>query len=503
MPNLIIPSTGHRHPLQTGTAYWRRHAIACLGLAILLGLPAVLSTPAAAQEYSIVNLETNDLIYDPFSQRIYASVPSSAGPDVGNSITVIDPITGFIDSSVYIGSEPGPLAISDDGQFLYVGLNGAAAIRRYDIATATAGLQFSLGAHYFHGPRYAEDIEVLPGDPNAVAASLKYLGVSPRHAGVGIFDDGVMRPDMTQTHTGSNRIEFSESSSLLFGYNNETTEFAFRHVEVTADGATETLKQNDLISGFGVDIAFEQGIVYATTGAAVDPYTQTLLETFDVGPYSYSRAPVAADADLGKVFFVNSTSLDTFDMSTFLPVDSFPIEGISGETGSLIRWGPDGLAFRTSNAQIFLITLPNSAPAPEPPPNPAPDPAPAPGPVAEGAICDVEVSKASYGYGEKIVATKVRIANPTDGFLRVEGKFWLELEGQNPIRIRKLRRKGMFKLPAGFDKDFGPVTLSSSKDDLQPGNYEFSCRLIHPVSGSHISLDTSSFVIREGIALAD
>jgi hypothetical protein len=46
-------------------------------------------------------------------------VPGRAGAARGNTITSIDPRTGQLGASVFIGSEPGKLAISDDGRFLY------------------------------------------------------------------------------------------------------------------------------------------------------------------------------------------------------------------------------------------------------------------------------------------------------------------------------------------------------------------------------------------------
>jgi DNA-binding beta-propeller fold protein YncE len=89
-------------------------------------------------------LATKDLVYDRNTQKIYASVPGSAG-NVGNSIVPINPAAGTLDSAVFIGSEPGKLALSDDGQYLYTALDGAAAVRRFNVATRTAGQQFALG----------------------------------------------------------------------------------------------------------------------------------------------------------------------------------------------------------------------------------------------------------------------------------------------------------------------------------------------------------------------
>jgi hypothetical protein len=173
----------------------------------------------------IINLATNDLILDPGTQRIYASVPGNPG-----SITPIDPVTGVLGQPIPVGNGPLKLAISDNRQFLYVGFDGEASVQRVDLATQTAGLKFSLGSDPSVGPFFVEDMEVLPGSPQSIAISRKYNSASPRHAGVAVYDNGVQRPTTTPGHTGSNVIEFSALSSRLYGYNQETTEFGFRRI---------------------------------------------------------------------------------------------------------------------------------------------------------------------------------------------------------------------------------------------------------------------------------
>ena len=309
--------------------------------------------------FPVIALPTNDITYDPGTQRIYASVPGSAG-SLGNSIAVIDPATGAIEASVFIGSEPNQLAISDDGQFLYVGLDGAAAVRRLGISTLSPGLQFALGSDSFFGPMFVEDMEGLPGNSAAVAISRKFRGVSPRHAGVAIYDDGVPRSNATATHTGSNVIEFSASASTLYGYNNETTEFGFRRMAVDASGVSVSDTTSGLISGFGLDIEFDNGRIFSTFGQVVDPEVPSVVGTFSGISFGSLVEP---DSTLGQTFFLlggsgTTRTLTTFNETTFAEIVSVAIEGVSGAPGGLIRWGTDGLAFRTDAGQVFLIPVP-------------------------------------------------------------------------------------------------------------------------------------------------
>ncbi|WP_396170346.1 YncE family protein [Flavobacterium sp.] len=150
----------------------------------------------AQLQVNTLNLTTNDLVYDSVTNKIYASIPSANGAN-GNSIGVINPNTYLLENTIFIGSEPTVLAISDNGQYIYAGFTGTSTIRRFDVSTQTAGLQFSLGSDPFFGAFYAQDIEVMPGNPTTIAVSKRRPNVSPTHGGVAIYDNNVMRPTTT------------------------------------------------------------------------------------------------------------------------------------------------------------------------------------------------------------------------------------------------------------------------------------------------------------------
>lgn len=131
---------------------------------VATGTGATLSAPVQGPSDFIrrISLKTNDLVYSSTLGKLYASVPSSVGSG-GNSITTIDPATGAVETSVFVGSEPNKLALSDDGHSLYVNLNGAFAIRRFDVSTQTPGMQFSVGQDSFFGRYSIQDLAVAPG----------------------------------------------------------------------------------------------------------------------------------------------------------------------------------------------------------------------------------------------------------------------------------------------------------------------------------------------------
>lgn len=313
------------------------------------------------QNARMINLTTNDLVFDPATQQIYASVPGNPG-----SVTPIDPVTGTLGQPIPVGNGPTKLARSDNGQLLYVGLDGEGAVQRIDLATQTAELKFSLGSDPFFGPYFVEDMEVLPDSPQSVAVSRKYKTVSPRHAGVAIYDNGVQRPTTTPGHTGSNVIEFSASASRLYGYNNETTEFGFRRMTVDASGVTVldafTSFMGDLISGI-VDIKFDGGRLYTTSGRVIDPETRTVVGTFP----GAAGVAVKPDSALGRTFFLiptggPSVKVSAYDLTTQQLLGTEEVPGVSGSPSNLIRWGEKGLAFRTTGGQVFLVESPKLIP---------------------------------------------------------------------------------------------------------------------------------------------
>jgi len=301
--------------------------------------------PAGLTSLRTVSLPANDLLFEPATGHLFASVGGGGGTQA-NSLTQVDPATGAIGTSVAVGSEPTRMARSDDGQYLYVALRGAAAVRRYIIASGTAELQFALGNDSFFGPLYAEDIAVLPGSPHTVAISTMYAGVTPRHAGVRIYDDGVARPTATPGHTGSNEIE-AASATTVYGANTETTEFGIRTMLVSPSGVAITQTFGNLASGFGGAYVLAGGLLYTPGGTVVDPEAGQLVGTFVGG-----RGPLAVDLANDRVFFLQNEGIAVYRASTFGYLGTI---GLVTGGDHLVRWGTNGLAYVVGGV-IYILT---------------------------------------------------------------------------------------------------------------------------------------------------
>jgi hypothetical protein len=92
---------------------------------------------------TVVSQAANDLVWDSTNQVIYLSVPSLAASN-GNSVSILNPVTGSITFSQFAGSEPDVLVVSDDNQFLYAGLDGSSSVQRFILPSLAPDINYSL-----------------------------------------------------------------------------------------------------------------------------------------------------------------------------------------------------------------------------------------------------------------------------------------------------------------------------------------------------------------------
>jgi uncharacterized repeat protein (TIGR01451 family) len=288
-------------------------------------------------------LPTNDLVYSSWSQRLYASVPSTAG-SLGNNVAEIDPLTGNVTNYVFVGSEPRKLALSSDGKTLWVGLDGASAVRKVDLTTMTAGLQFSVGPPSMYTAISATDLAVMPGSPNTVAVSTS--------AGIAIYDSGIARAN-SYPNSGYFAFNYAGDKLYLLNYN-----YAVLNIDSTG---VSSYTQNNTASYGSNPVRYDNGRVYTSSGTVLNADTGSLLATFYQSQSQVAFGPVAPDSPNGKVFILftnygNGGQILTFDSNTYVATGALNVMGVSDSyyAQSLLRWGQNGLAFRTPT-QVYIL----------------------------------------------------------------------------------------------------------------------------------------------------
>ena len=310
------------------------------------------SSNLALTVFREISLDMNHLLYDPFTRKIYATIPSTAPQVTGNSIVAIDPTTGQLASPINMGSEPNRVAESDDGMFLYAGIDGALSVRRMNLITGARSVLYPLKTQ--EGTFTARDLAVMSQHHSTLAVD---LGADN---GIGVFDisgnTGTMRPNLTGPYTGSS-LAFGNPSTV-YSYDIDTSGALFYRWNVTTDGLTEidgtTLNG---MGGFNGGFKLNAGLVYGVGGGFADPTTTTPEQ---LGQYQVDLEggfggavfgdSVAPDASIDRVFSLGTNLAGTeyavlaaYDQTRFVMDGLNPFTYLTGN--DLVRWGQDGLAF--------------------------------------------------------------------------------------------------------------------------------------------------------------
>ncbi len=294
-----------------------------------------------------VNLPANNIVYDPYAQLIYASLPSSYGPN-GNSIAVVDPKTGKVKGYYFAGSEPHQLALSADAQYLYVGLNGNGSVQRLILPNFTPDIDVSLGTSYFGGPNIANSLQVSPSSDHTWAVSTGTTTCCYDYA-IYFYSDTTQLPDSV-TNSGQSQIIFANSSTL-FGYYNST----LTPVTVSSSGGTAGTPWFGLVEGSS--IAYADDLIYGNEGEAFNPATGLLLGIYDFTgeqccDYTYPQilpdAPFNRILALGTTPFLSTLGITSYSLDEFTPQAAASLAQFASYTpANFISWGSDGVAFVT------------------------------------------------------------------------------------------------------------------------------------------------------------
>lgn len=273
------------------------------------------------------------VVADRSRARLYVSVRSDSQQHP-NELVVVDPASAAIIDSVFVGSDPSTMAISDDASTLWVGLEGSLEIRRVELTTPspTPGPQYALPPGDWE-VAVAGPMVVLPGTVTSVAVSLHNYNYSPSFQGATILDDGVPRANKTPGHTGAARLT-GGPPGWLFGFNNLHTGFGFYAINTAPAGPTQT-EHEGLIDGFSTDIVFADGRVYASSGDVVDVSNPAAPQKAGVFPFIGAVLP---RLDQGRVLMLTPANFDNntailrdLDPVTFTQKGQVPLPALTAE----------------------------------------------------------------------------------------------------------------------------------------------------------------------------
>lgn len=275
-----------------------------------------------------------------------------------NRVVAVDPLTANIVGSVFVGSDPGHLAISDDASVLYVSVDGAASVRRVHLATLTAGLQFAIRTSA-ESPLHVNKMEVPPGTPGTVAMTYRVRRCNQLgcwyglEQGVGVYDNGVLRG--VESNHGT-VLTFS-AADTLYTYDGGSTAARVCKYALSPTGPVHVNEWERLVYGFYHDIAHVNGLIFSTGGTVVNPAQGALIANLPV------YGALGVDASRARVFYMQADTLAVVDVNALEVTGTEAFDGVpkAPVTGTLVRWGEDGVAY-LSDSTVVVLRSPLVAP---------------------------------------------------------------------------------------------------------------------------------------------
>ena len=170
----VLPVTPTNVALYQGQAY--------AGFQVLTPGHAVrlhsLEYPGQSDPYTVVppviyaiNQAAADVAWHEATRTLLALVPASGGT-YSNCVVAIDPATGLVTNAYPVGTDPKKMEMSPDGDYLYILLENATKLQRFDMSSRTAGRPFQLSPNV--SPfRFAYDFCVPPGFSDAVVVAAR------------------------------------------------------------------------------------------------------------------------------------------------------------------------------------------------------------------------------------------------------------------------------------------------------------------------------------------
>ncbi|MDX1498956.1 MAG: hypothetical protein R3176_03610 [Woeseiaceae bacterium] len=285
----------------------------------------------------------NDAIYDPARDRIYASLPAAAGP-AGNSVAVIDPVRGVIESTVHVGSEPNRLAHSANGDRLYVTLAEATLVGVVDLSMLAAlGPVRLLPDTTFGEPQFPVTIATSP-----VSDTSLLVGTTNE---IALYENGTRAPAVYDRAFETANLFFSADASQAFAREDFGELMIF---DVDAAGITFLREDAGALRGPGN--RQEGDTLLDTFGALYDAAAGAPVGTCPVG----SSNVVGPDPESAAVYYLRTglvselivcdSATFTITLSTFVP----QFGGAIGTGRAIFPAGQNRFVVTTDGRMVFL-----------------------------------------------------------------------------------------------------------------------------------------------------
>lgn len=301
--------------------------------------------------------QVDAMAWDPVHQLLYVVLPFDS---TGSShVATIDPVTQTMSAPVALdSSDSGILALSDDSQFLYVGLTNG-TVQRLVLPQLTTDIRITLGTSL-----YPADVRVAPGAPHTVAIALSADPFNPvsEERGVVVFDDSVPRPNevtatgIPATGTAVDLLLWTSGTSLFgdgYGASYNTSANLFS-MPVDASGISASTNLGIVSGG---RMYYAQNFIYMDGGTIFDTTTNQANNTLAATPNLYGLLP---NSSSGRLFVSNSSVLEgtiqlqALDLQQLTVLAQITLPPLASQQKEWALWGQNGIVIRCANDLIFV-----------------------------------------------------------------------------------------------------------------------------------------------------
>ena len=91
----------------------------------------------------LLSVLVRDAVWDSTRGRLFATV-GFGDPKWPNTVLIVNPDTAQVEDSISVVDTPRRIAISSDGQYLFVGIDALQVVRRYHLPSHTPDLDISM-----------------------------------------------------------------------------------------------------------------------------------------------------------------------------------------------------------------------------------------------------------------------------------------------------------------------------------------------------------------------
>src|SRR5262249_29961038 len=131
----------------------------------------------------------------------------------------------------------------------------------------------------------------------------------------------------------------------------------FRRYVVDSQGATLAYVDSSITPVFTTrDWRAVENRLFSSDGVVIDPLVPGVVATIPNIPIN---ALLTYDPSIGRVFFLVPSGanwiVQAYEAASLIPAGQMTIFNVGGTPSSMIRWGPNGLAFRTDADRLYVV----------------------------------------------------------------------------------------------------------------------------------------------------